>query len=101
MTDLNSVLSAADEGLDASIDRMFDLVRIASVSTDPAFKPECRKTAETIAADLTSLGFDTSVRDTPGHPMVVAHYAPKGVVKPHVLFYGHYDVQPPDPLDKW
>jgi acetylornithine deacetylase/succinyl-diaminopimelate desuccinylase-like protein len=102
MTDLDPVLKAADADLDASIERMFDLVRIASVSTDPAFKAECRRTAETIAADLSSLGFDATVRDTPGHPMVVAHYTPKsGAGSPHVLFYGHYDVQPPDPLDKW
>jgi acetylornithine deacetylase/succinyl-diaminopimelate desuccinylase-like protein len=102
MTDLDPVLKTADADLDASIERMFDLVRIASVSTDPAFKAECRKTAEKIAADLASLGFDASVRDTPGHPMVVAHYTPKNSAgSPHVLFYGHYDVQPPDPLDKW
>ena len=102
MTDLDSILKATDADLDASIERMFDLVRIASVSTDPVFKAECRKTAEKISADLASLGFDASVRDTPGHPMVVAHYTPKnGAGSPHVLFYGHYDVQPPDPLDKW
>jgi acetylornithine deacetylase/succinyl-diaminopimelate desuccinylase-like protein len=102
MTDLDTILKTADADLDASIERMFDLVRIASVSTDPAFKAECRKTAEKIATDLTSLGFDAGVRDTPGHPMIVAHYTPKnGVGSPHVLFYGHYDVQPPDPLDKW
>ena len=102
MTDLDPVLQTADDDLDASIERMFDLVRIPSVSTDPAFKAECRRTAEKLAADLSSLGFDAGVRDTPGHPMVVAHYTPKeGKASPHVLFYGHYDVQPPDPLDKW
>ena len=47
-----------------------------------------------------SIGFDASVRDTPGHPMVVGHHdGPAGA--PHVLFYGHYDVQPVDPLDLW
>ena len=45
-----------------------------------------------------SIGFEASVRDTPGHPMVVAHHDGDG---PHVLFYGHYDVQPVDPLDLW
>jgi len=48
--------------------------------------------------DLTSIGFEASRRDTPGHPMVVAHHEGDG---PHILFYGHYDVQPVDPLDLW
>ncbi len=56
-----------------------------------------------IVADLKSLGFEAELRETPGRPMVVAHYTPKTATKstPHVLFYGHYDVQPADPLDLW
>ena len=54
--------------------------------------------AEWLVADLKSIGFEASVRDTPGHPMVVAHHDGDG---PHVLFYGHYDVQPVDPLELW
>ncbi len=49
--------------------------------------------------DLAGLGFDAKVRDTPGHPVVVAHSRNGG--GPHVMFYGHYDVQPVDPLDLW
>src|SRR5690606_37001449 len=61
---------------------------------------ECRRAAEWLVADLTSIGFEASVRDTAGHPMVVAHHdGPAGA--PHVLFYGHYDVQPVDPLELW
>jgi acetylornithine deacetylase/succinyl-diaminopimelate desuccinylase-like protein len=103
MTDIKAILDVADKGLERSLGRLFDLVRIPSISTDPAYTAECRKTAERIVADLSGLGFSASLRDTPGHPMVVAHFAPKvaeGKV-PHFLFYGHYDVQPPDPLDKW
>lgn len=103
MTDIKTVLEAADKGLDQSLDRLFDLVRIPSISTDPAYKAQCRKTALRIVADLSDLGFAASLRDTPGHPMVVAHFTPKDAAGkvPHYLFYGHYDVQPPDPLDKW
>ncbi|MBT9371515.1 dipeptidase [Rhizobium sp. CSW-27] len=101
MTDLSSVLARADSNLPASLERLFDLVRIPSISTDPAYRADCRKAAEWLVAALTELGFDASVRDTPGHPMVVAHHAAGRADAPHVLFYGHYDVQPVDPLDLW
>ncbi len=103
MTDINTVLKLADTALDQSLDRLFDLVRIPSISTDPAYKADCRRAGGRIVADLSALGFSASLRDTPGHPMVVAHFEPKGATGkvPHFLFYGHYDVQPPDPLDKW
>lgn len=97
---LAPVLDRLDADLDKSLARLFDFVRIKSISTDPAYAGECRKAAEWLVADLKTIGFDASVRDTPGHPMVVAHHAgPAGA--PHVLFYGHYDVQPVDPLELW
>ena len=94
-----AVLKAADTALDANLERLFQLIRIPSVSTDPAYKADCRRAAEWLAADLASIGFDASVRDTIGHPMVVGHR--KTGKRPHVLFYGHYDVQPVDPLAFW
>lgn len=101
MTDLSPILAKADDTLPQSLDRLFDLVRIPSISTDPAYKAECRKAGEWLVKELAELGFDTSLRDTPGHPMVVAHHAADRADAPHVLFYGHYDVQPVDPLDLW
>jgi acetylornithine deacetylase/succinyl-diaminopimelate desuccinylase-like protein len=101
MTELSPILAQADSNLSASLERLFDLVRIPSISTDPAYKPDCRKAAEWLVGALTELGFDASLRDTPGHPMVVAHHAAGRADAPHVLFYGHYDVQPVDPLDLW
>lgn len=99
---LAAVLDRLDANRDQALARLFELLRIDSVSTDPAFKPSCRRAAEWCAATLRDIGFDASVRDTTGHPMVVAHdrgtHAPG---TPHVLFYGHYDVQPADPLDLW
>ncbi|WP_295810832.1 dipeptidase [uncultured Nitratireductor sp.] len=98
MSDLVPVLDQLDRSIDQSLERLFHLLKIKSISTDPAFADECRKAAEWLVEDLKTIGFDASVRDTAGHPMVVAHHDGEG---PHVLFYGHYDVQPVDPLNLW
>jgi acetylornithine deacetylase/succinyl-diaminopimelate desuccinylase-like protein len=98
-THLPAVLDHAASDTDAALARLFELIRIPSVSTDPAYAADCQRCAEWLAADLASIGFDASVRQTTGHPMVVAH-DPSGE-GPHVLFYGHYDVQPVDPLNLW
>ncbi len=95
---LDPVLSRIDTDLDAATDRLLDLLRIPSISTDPAYKADCDRAADWLVADLQSIGFDASKRPTQGHPMVVALYDGPG---PHLLFYGHYDVQPVDPLDLW
>ncbi|TKT82744.1 M20/M25/M40 family metallo-hydrolase [Aquamicrobium sp. LC103] len=100
MSAISPVLDRIDADLENSIERLFSLVRIPSISTDPAYAADCRRAAEWLVEDLKGIGFDASVRDTPGHPMVVAHHeGPAG--SPHLLFYGHYDVQPVDPLDLW
>ncbi|WP_237154886.1 dipeptidase [Oryzibacter oryziterrae] len=98
---LSAVLTRIDADLQSSLDRLFDLLRIPSISADPAYKADCARAADWLAAELTGIGFDTTVRPTPGHPMVVGHYTKAGPDKPHVLFYGHYDVQPVDPLELW
>jgi len=100
---LPAVLTRVDRDLDGSLDRLFALLRIQSISTDPAYAPHCRAAAEYVAADLRGLGFETSVRPTDGHPVVIGksgNGASPGK-SPRVLFYGHYDVQPVDPLDLW
>jgi len=99
MSTLDAVLSRIDQDIDASVERLFALLRIASVSTDPAYKEQCRAAAEHVAADLRSIGFEADLRPTEGHPVVVGKA--NGVAGPRVLFYGHYDVQPVDPLDLW
>ena len=97
---LDAVLAALDAGLQPALDRLTALVAIPSISTDPAFNNDCQRAAEWLVADLKSIGFEASVRTTGGQPMVVAHMAgPKNA--PHILFYGHYDVQPVDPLELW
>jgi acetylornithine deacetylase/succinyl-diaminopimelate desuccinylase-like protein len=99
MSTLDAVLDRIDRDIDQSVERLFALLRVASVSTDPAYKDQCRAAAEHVAADLSSIGFAAEVRPTEGHPVVVAKS--NGVSGPRVLFYGHYDVQPVDPLDQW
>jgi len=78
-----------------------DLLRIPSISTLPEHKGDCRKAAQTLAGELTRIGME-NVRliETGGHPLVYADWLhARG--KPTALCYGHYDVQPPDPLDEW
>ena len=97
---LEAVLKTIDDGLPESIARLLGLLRIESISTDPAYAPRVRAAADWLADELVGLGFDASVRPTLGHPMVVAH-DPRGDHDPHVLFYAHYDVQPVDPVAEW
>jgi len=100
MPQLAAILDTIDSNLDAAVARLFELVRIRSISTDPAHAADCVKAADWLVADLKKTGFDARVVKTQGHPMVVGHYrGPAGA--PHVLFYGHYDVQPVDPLNLW
>ena len=98
---LDAALAAADAGVDAGLARLFELIAIPSISAEPERAGDVHRAAEWLAADLNSMGFDASVRATARHPMVVGHdtSAPEGA--PHILFYGHYDVQPADPLDLW
>ena len=97
---LKAVLDHIDGNLDASLERLFTLLKIKSISADPAFAADCKAAAEHLAKDLSSLGFATEVRPTAGHPAIVGKSNGQAS-RPHVLFYGHYDVQPVDPLDLW
>lgn len=92
--------------IDANADRfkseLFELLRIPSVSTDSAAKGDVRKAAEFLLERLTEAGMeDVRIVDTPGHPVVLGKHLKAGADKPTVLIYGHYDVQPPDPLNLW
>jgi acetylornithine deacetylase/succinyl-diaminopimelate desuccinylase-like protein len=99
---LPAVLKKIDADLDQSLERLFDFLRIQSISTDLTYKAQCQAAAEHVAKDLSGMGFTTSVRPTEGHPIVVGKAGGRTNGKgPRVLFYGHYDVQPVDPLELW
>jgi acetylornithine deacetylase/succinyl-diaminopimelate desuccinylase-like protein len=99
MSPLDAVLARIDSDLDAALDRLFAWLRIPSVSTDPAHAADCRAAADWLVADLAAIGFEASSRPTDGHPIVVAH--DRAAPGRSALFYGHYDVQPVDPLTLW
>ena len=95
---LDPVLDRIDADLDAALARLSALLAIPSVSTDPAHAADCDRAADWLVADLAGLGFEARKCPTAGQPMVLARSAGDG---PRYLFYGHYDVQPADPLDLW
>jgi acetylornithine deacetylase/succinyl-diaminopimelate desuccinylase-like protein len=86
---------------DRTLQELIDFARIPSVSTDPAYQNDIARAAEWVAAQLRQAGpIDVRVMPTAGHPVVYGEFL--GVPEaPTLLVYGHYDVQPPDPLDKW
>ncbi|MGF1552849.1 MAG: M20/M25/M40 family metallo-hydrolase [Paracoccaceae bacterium] len=97
--DPSPVLDRLDAEEGAALGRLFALLRVPSISTDPAYAPACRQAAEWLADDLAAMGFEARAHETPGHPIVLA--ADHDSDGPHLLFYGHYDVQPVDPIELW
>ena len=95
---ISKVLTQIDEDFSQSTDRLFELLRIESISTDSNYDAECEKAADWLVSELSDIGFKASKRATLGHPMVIAHSDGPGS---KIMFYGHYDVQPVDPLDLW
>ena len=99
---LQSVLDCLAEERGAALKRLFQFLAIPSISTDPGHHEACIHAADWCAAALRETGFTARVEPTAGKPMVVAHCRhADGAPRPHVLFYGHYDVQPSDPLEAW
>ena len=84
----------------SDLDSFFEYLRFPSVSTDSSYQSDLKECAGWLVARLTSMGLETKQFDTPGHPLVVAK-TPHRSGRPTVLIYGHYDVQPVDPVDEW
>ncbi|HSD92236.1 MAG TPA: M20/M25/M40 family metallo-hydrolase [Methyloceanibacter sp.] len=100
---LELTLARLAEDEPAALKRLFRLLAIPSVSTDPAYHDACVEAAEACAGALSEIGFEVRVAPTSGKPMVVGHWRAGSGAGPRrrVLFYGHYDVQPPEPLEQW
>ncbi len=86
--------------MDAHLDQLFDFLRFPSVSTDPARRDDVSACGEWLYKKLVSIGLLAEVHGTPGHPVILARSRPR-LDRPTLLIYGHYDVQPADPLDLW
>ncbi|MCA9178913.1 MAG: M20/M25/M40 family metallo-hydrolase, partial [Planctomycetales bacterium] len=89
-----------DEHRQRMVDDLCQLLAIPSVSADSRHAEDVRRAAQWVAKQLSDLGLDTELVETPGHPIVYAETPPVENA-PVALVYGHYDVQPPDPLDEW
>ena len=101
MATTDDILSAIDAEQGRALERLFGFLRIPSISAVPAHFPDCDRAADWLVAELADLGFEAAKHPTEGRSMVVGHAKAARRDAPHVLFYGHYDVQPPDPLDLW
>ena len=98
---MEKLLQAVDSALPASLDRLFAFLRIPSISAQPAHAKDCRQAAIWARDTLAEMGFTARLSETSGLPGVIAQNFSAGADAPHVLFYGHYDVQPVDPLELW
>ncbi len=97
---LDAVLATIDDRRDASLAQLKEFLSIPSVSTQPAHKGDMLKCAAWLSDHLREAGFAVRVEATPGHPIVLAKNEHRAG-RPTVLVYGHYDVQPPEPLELW
>ena len=99
---LESALEYTHQNQGKFLDELIELVKVPSVSTDPGRKADMQKAAEWLAAKLKSIGMEkVQIMPTGGHPVVYGEYLKAGADKPTVMIYGHYDVQPPEPLELW
>ena len=82
-------------------DELFDFLRIPSVSARSEHKNDMLRAADWLADTMSRIGIETRIHETPGHPIVLGEWRKAGPGRPTVLVYGHYDVQPAEPLELW
>jgi acetylornithine deacetylase/succinyl-diaminopimelate desuccinylase-like protein len=98
---MSEVLSFVDANLDRFRSELYEFLRIPSVSARSDHDDDTRQAAEWLGDRLSHAGLQVSIHDTPGHPIVVGRWGDAGEDAPTILIYGHYDVQPPEPLEEW
>jgi acetylornithine deacetylase/succinyl-diaminopimelate desuccinylase-like protein len=98
---LTSLKSWYDAHAASILDDYLTFLSFPSISTDKAFSQDTRKTADWLAAYLRKIGLSVELWETSGYPVIFGSHLKAGKERPTVLIYGHYDVQPVDPLDLW
>jgi acetylornithine deacetylase/succinyl-diaminopimelate desuccinylase-like protein len=99
---LDNAISYATQNRERFLAELKEVLTIPSISTDPEHKADMRHAAEWMSSQLKSIGMsDVQILPTKGHPVVYGAWLGAGRSAPTVLIYGHYDVQPPDPLELW
>src|SRR5690625_5057243 len=83
------------------LQRLEQFLTIPSISTDSTYNTDVKKAAQFVSNYLEEIHFHVEQIDTKGHPLIYASYDQAGENAPTVLFYGHYDVQPVDPMEEW
>ncbi len=103
MTDQRSkAIEFSHQNRQKFLDKLFDYIKFPTVSADSAHKDDMRAAAEWTIERLQEIGMENiQIHETGGHPLVYADHLHAGEDKPTVVIYGHYDVQPPDPLELW
>jgi acetylornithine deacetylase/succinyl-diaminopimelate desuccinylase-like protein len=101
---MQRVLDYLNQNQPRFLTELCDYLRFPSVSAQPQHKPDLHACAEWLVAHAKQIGLEAQLRDTDGHPIVVAktpRAKGKQTKRPHFMVYGHYDVQPPEPLELW
>ena len=100
MRSTSDVLARIDAEQEGFLEELKEYLRFPSISTDPQYAPDVTRCADWLCGRMKRSGLDAAVIATDGHPLVYGEWT-GAKERPTVLFYGHYDVQPPDPLELW
>ena len=101
VTDMSEVLTFIESNLDRFRAELYEFLRIPSISAKTEHVEDTRRSAQWLANRMRDAGLEAEIIETPGHPVVLGEWRGAGETAPTVLVYGHYDVQPPEPLEEW